>query len=158
MARTYAHMCAAALACSIMNCDVRDQSIKTQEATSGLLGTQDAERIVYTIGLEKQIPNGGYTRRIAVAPTDRTEERLRRLGDQLRRETSADRNAIVLIFDDRKVARLQDAYTVLTPELQKQWDRHFVAMYARNGNTGHHSLQIFLDGFKGTRQPVTINY
>lgn len=122
-------------------------------------GSAEPSRTISYVVVESwEIPNGGSGKVIVVSPANRNDGDLRLLGDQLRRETSRDRNAVVEIYDATRAARLRrDAFTErLSKADQAFYDRHKIGMYTRNANTGHHSLVLMLDGLNG--EFTTINY
>jgi hypothetical protein len=98
-----------------------------------------------------QIPNGGNGKVILVQPNHRNETDLRALGEQLRNETSHDRNALVHIYDSGRAASLHRyAFTDrISKEDQAFYEEHKIGVYIRNANTGHHSLTLSLKGLNG---------
>ena len=94
--------------------------------------------VIYSIIDEWRIPNGGYSRVIVTDVTQRSEAGLLALADQLRRDTRADRNAFVFIYDNHDAAVLRKA--ALAERLNKRdlklHDDHMIGTYFRNANTG----------------------
>lgn len=122
-------------------------------------GSPEPSRLVsYVVAESWEIPNGGFGKVIIVAPANRNDADLRLLGDQLRRETSRDRNAVVEIYDaSRAVSLRRDAFAErLSKADQAFYDQHKIGIYTRNANTGHHSLVLMLDGLNG--EFTTIEY
>ncbi len=114
--------------------------------------------ISYRVIEEWRIPNGGYGRIIVIDPIHRNEKHLRMLGDQLRADTKKDRNAFIWVYDDEKAARMRKA--ALGERLNKKdlehHDKHMIGDYARNANTGFHTLIIRLEGLDGP--PLEVKY
>jgi hypothetical protein len=115
-------------------------------------------RIVYSVVDEWRIPNGGFGRVIVVAPEYRDEQRMRDLGEQLRREHRTDRHAFIEIFDDASAAHMREAAAeeTLNQEELAFHDYHKIGFYQRNSVTGHHALIIALDGVEG--EFITVEY
>ena len=125
-------------------------------SSSRRLGPQPATRIQYRIVEEWAIPNGGFGRAIVIDQKDRGEESLRKLGETLKYDTGADRNAFVWIYDDERASKMRRN---VPPEGSKDgrfYDAHFVGDYSRNINTGFHRLACFREG--GKRPIVEVKY
>lgn len=115
-------------------------------------------KIPYDVVDERKIPNGGYARVIVVGQASRTEQGILDLADQLRRDTSADRNAFIFIYDDKKAASMRDA--ALSERLKesdlKFHDSHMIGSYMRNANSGFHSVTMALKGTSGPMKEVPL--
>lgn len=81
------------------------------------------------------------------------------LGKMLANETNGVRHAMVFVYDDRKAASMRQQGTsgTLSASDQSHYDRHCVAIYNRNENTGVHKMEVFFDGVSGTNHK-TISY
>ena len=114
------------------------------------IATPNVRVPAYKVVEQWTITNGGFGRTIVVAPNP-TEENLRALGDRLRQDTKNDRNAIVFVYDDDRAAanRLAAILEKLASVDLRHHDRHRVAMYLRNANTGFHELDITPGGIDG---------
>lgn len=114
--------------------------------------------VAYSVVEEWSITNGGYGRVIVVDPSLRSEAGLLALADQLRRDTRADRNAFVFIYDDRDAAKLRKAALEeqLSDRVMKFHDDHFIGTYFRNANTGFHALTIMLQGVYGPTKRISL--
>jgi len=95
---------------------------------------------------------------IVVPPAQRTEEGLLALANQLWRETKADRNAFIYIYDDHRAALLRDkAIDERLSKADMKWhDDHFIGSYFRNINTGYHKVTIHLQGINGDVKAVPL--
>jgi hypothetical protein len=107
--------------------------------------------IPYRIVEQWKIPNGGFGRVIVIDSAHANEADLRALGDDLLRFTAADRNAVVEVFDDSlSAAHRQRGISGDLPKLEQQrFDRHKVADYTRNANTGFNQFTLTPDGIDG---------
>jgi len=103
---------------------------------------EPATRINYTVARQWVIPNGGFGRAIVISTSDATDARLRELGMTLKYDTRRDRNAFVFVFDDSVAAAMQARAGDLGKKDGRFYDRHHVAQYDRNINTGFHQLAI----------------
>jgi hypothetical protein len=112
----------------------------------------------YTIVEQWSIPNGGFGKVVVIPDQAANEASLRALGEQFRYDTRGDRNAFIFVFSDPKAAAMRRA--VLADEASKKnlavYDRHFVAMYSRNINTGFHRLNMTPKGINGPQ--IDVNY
>lgn len=104
----------------------------------------------YKIAEQWSIPNGGFGRAIVVKANP-TEAELRALGEKLKQDTRSDRNAFVFVYDDERAARnRRAAFSEKLPKAElRHHDRHRVAQYFRNANTGYHELIITPKGLDG---------
>ena len=109
----------------------------------------------YKVLEQWSIPNGGFGRAIVVKANP-TEEELRALGEKLRQDTRNERNAFVFVYDDERAARnRRAAFSEKLPKTDlRHHDRHQVAKYFRNANTGFHELDITAKGLDGPNAKV----
>jgi glutaredoxin len=118
-----------------------------------------SKKINYEIVDSWVIPNGGQGKVIVISPSNLNEPDMVALGEELRTTTSADRNAFIFVFDDKKASLLRDA--VLNDKAsatdQNFYDKHYVGQYNRNGNTGFNEFVIHFDGIMGSKTK-TIKY
>jgi hypothetical protein len=133
----------------------------------------------WSLGKPEQhlMPGGGFGKLIIIDPKDCNIECLRRLGDQLCRETQHVRNAFVFIYDDLKAAKLRDEIPLRADEAEekdakglshesdadlmqdlKYSSSHFIAKYTRNGNSGYNKLEIHLKEPGGSPKRIDIDY
>jgi len=122
---------------------------ETSTAQSNIVGP------AYKVIEQWSIPNGGFGRVIVVAPSP-GEADLRALGEKLRQDTRNERNAVVFVYDDSRAAEYRRAaISEKLPKAELQHhDRHRVAMYLRNVNTGFHELDITPEGLGGPNAKV----
>jgi hypothetical protein len=106
-------------------------------------------KIPYVVYREWDIPNGGHGKEIVISPSFRNDSDLTTLGLQLKREAQHDRHSFVAIYDDEDAVRMRkDAVTEnLSKEDLEFHDKHIIAMYSKNGNTGFHQFNYGLNGF-----------
>jgi hypothetical protein len=126
--------------------------IDADDARSVSAAAKESESApTYTIVRQWTIPNGGFGKVILLSKSGPNEQELRALGEKLKRDTASDRNAWIFVYDDERAARNRDA--ALSEKLSvtdmKQHNRHMVASYARNANTGYHMLLINVAGLDG---------
>lgn len=110
-----------------------------------------ANDLTYRVVAQRPITNGGYSRTIVVNKAGPSESELRALGEKLKKDTKADRNAIVWAYDDERAARNRNAALAetLSKKETKHHDRHYVAIYMRIASSGHHEYQYYPKGFDG---------
>jgi hypothetical protein len=103
------------------------------------------------------IPNGGFGRLIVIPDTAGNEASLRALGEELRYDTREGRNAFVQVYTSARAAamRHQAIRGTLSRRSSAFYDRHFVAQYDRNANTGYHQLTITPKGVDGPQIEVS---
>ena len=109
----------------------------------------------YKIVEQWRIPNGGFGKAIVIKANP-TEAELRSLGEKLKQDTKNDRNAFIFVYDDAHAARNRLAAfneKLSKSELQHH-DKHQVAKYFRNANTGFHELDITANGLGGPNTEV----
>jgi hypothetical protein len=127
-----------------------------------LLGVACAEsslKVPYEVVRQWTIPAGGYGKVIVVDPSHRNTSDLKALGEQLKNDTRGDRYANVDIYDDIEAAGMRNDANAerLSAEDMAFHDLHLIGNYSRNGNTGHHSLVLWPNGW-GNGQRVDIEY
>lgn len=86
-----------------------------------------------------------------VIPKRPSEEALRELSYELKLLTAKDRNAFIYVYDDVRAAKDRDLALSDQLPLQRMrhHDRHLVAIYFRNINSGIHRYTIFPEGVGG---------
>jgi hypothetical protein len=111
----------------------------------------------YVVVEQWPIPNGGFGKAVVVKAKP-TEADLRAVGDRLRQDTKADRNAFIFIYDDRTAAmdRKRAMADTLSKTALAHHDRHMVGKYFRNANTGFHLLEMTPDGLDG--KAISVKY
>jgi len=115
--------------------------------------------VAYKVVEQWSVPNGGYGRVVVIDPKQRSEAGLRALAEKLRRDTAADRNAFVFIYDNARAASLRKAANAekLNKPDTKFHDDHALGSYIRNGNTGFHELNMLLQGPGGPVKRVALH-
>lgn len=111
-------------------------------------------KVSYAVVRRWPIPNGGEGKDIVVSPVLATEEGLRAIGEILKEDTKADRNAVVIIFDDSRAAKMSHDFEKRSKKELEIYDRHYVGEYWRNANTGLHRLTMHPTGLKGPWKQV----
>lgn len=98
-------------------------------------------------------------RAIVISPANRGEQNLRALAAELDAETAHARSAHVEVFDDSAAAGRRAAGTTgrLPRAQQREFDRHFLGSYDRNGSTGFRGMSLFPDGTDGRSINVTFH-
>ena len=104
--------------------------------------------VPYQVARRWTIPAGGTGRSIFIDPQYANEADLRRLGEQLRRESPNDGFSFVFIFDTERAARLQGTFDN-SDEDHEHYMRHTVGRYTRNGSNGYHQLHGTPEGIMG---------
>lgn len=98
------------------------------------------------------IPNGGFSQVVVIDPKFRTIESMMKLGESLRKDTSADRNAFIFIYDSNDAAILRDL--ALEDQLSNgdlaYHDGHLIGFYMRNSNSNYNALTVTLEGVQGS--------
>ena len=104
------------------------------------------------------IPAGGRGRIIIIDGSHSNETELRRLGEQLRVETSRSDYEFDEVYDSVKAAGMRDAADLerLSKKRLAFHDRHKVMFYTRNPTTRFEELSLFPQGLNG--HMVKINY
>lgn len=116
-------------------------------------------QINYKVLESWSIPNGGEGKKILISKEYLNDADMTTLGNQLKRDASKDRNAIVQVYTDKQAAVLRDKVLAenATQAENALYDEHFVGFYTKNANSGNHQFNIFFDGAGGTNQK-TISY
>jgi DNA-directed RNA polymerase subunit RPC12/RpoP len=104
------------------------------------------------------IPAGGRGRVLVIDSARSNEADLRALGDFLRAEMAPHLNAVVMVYDSDRAARMRRQVESLPRRDQIFHDDHRMAIYTKNGSTGHHSLVISPEGIDGDDPMTTIPY
>jgi hypothetical protein len=114
-------------------------------------GAYAKSTLSYKIVEEWAIPNGGFGRTIVVNKVNPTEAELRALGQKLKQYTKSERNAFIFVYDDERAARnrLAAFREELTEAETWYHDRHAVAVYGRNAQTGFHQFKLHPKGLDG---------
>lgn len=126
----------------------------------GVVAQTPAGHLSYKVLEQRSITNGGFYRTIVVSKVNPSEADLRALGEKLKQDTKSERNAWIWVYDDERAARnrLAAGSEKLTKTELQHHDRHWVALYSRNANTGHHELQIYPRGFSDNGPFVQVKY
>src|SRR3989344_2916531 len=127
------------------------QAVETQEPQQ--------KQISYQIIDRWAIPNGGEGKVIVISSDYLNETDMVALGEKIKNDTQNDRNAFISVFDNASAAALRNKVSAdeATAAEQELYDKHFIAKYTKNGNTGFHEFVIFFDGVMGTNHR-TIEY
>jgi hypothetical protein len=74
------------------------------------------------------------------------------------RDTSADRNAVIYIYDDPAAAKMRkDAGNESLNYADLKWhDDHMIGTYAKIANTGYHPVTLTLQGANGPSKEVPL--
>lgn len=104
------------------------------------------EVVPYTTLQEWPIPNGGFGKVILIDSLQRNERVLRALGETLFEDTRSGRNAFVFIYDDLRAAAMHRKPPIDDDSAWAFYSEHSVGSYIRNGNTGHHQLEVSTRG------------
>ena len=107
------------------------------------------ETVKYETFDQWEIPNGGNGKVIIINDSLNTIENLKKIGESLRYETRNGRNVFVVVFNNKKAAAMYHSASTLNDKDGKFYDKHFVAVYNRNINTGYNQLNITKDGLDG---------
>ena len=93
---------------------------------------------------------------IVIDSAHATEADLRALGEQLKFDTRADRNAFIGVFSATKAVAMRQA--AIGDRLSKQdakfYDDHLVGSYIRNINTGYNVFTLTPQGLSGRQIDV----
>lgn len=118
-----------------------------------------SKTISYEILQTWEIPNGGQGKVVLIPREYLNEADITALGEKLKDDTKNDRNAFISVFTDKKAWELRDAALEdkLTKEDMDFYDKHYVAQYNKNANSGFNEFVIYFDGITGTNTK-TINY
>lgn len=123
--------------------------------------TTPQKEIAYEIVKRWTIPNGGEGKLVVISPDLFNETDLTSIGEKLKKDTSKDRNASIIVYTDKRAAelygRLASETNPLTKEEDEFYNTHMVASYHKNANTGINEFTMYLDGVMGTNHK-TINY
>jgi len=114
------------------------------------------EIIDYKIIEQWDIPNGGKGKIIAIDSNQNSIEKLKKIGERLNYEAKDDRHAMIFLFNDEKAGLLYHRLSNLTKKEESFYDKHFVAVYNKNINTGFNQFQITKDGLDG--QSIVVKY
>jgi hypothetical protein len=111
----------------------------------------------YTIVDQWSIPNGGWGKVIVIDSVHANERDLRALGDELRFDTQAERNALIFVYSHKRAALIRQI--VLRDRASSKdlrfYDAHFVGSYTRNINTGIHEFVLTPNGLNGRQIEIT---
>jgi hypothetical protein len=156
----------------IYGCDVKQspnnaspeeiaQNVKSRnvDTTAVKKANEQSKKITYTVFRSWSIPNGGYGKIILIDRALFNEADMRALGKKLRDDAINDRNAAVFVYDDKKAINLRDRYIAMktTASEEQFYEKHLLAQYNKNGNTGYHEYKIYLWGFMNDRY-ITVKY
>lgn len=98
----------------------------------------------------------GAISKIIVDPKLRNEKDIRLLGETLKYDTRNNKIVILSVYDNIKAATLAELSGDLTKSQEAFWNKHLIASYNKNINTGLHRLNITLHGIDG--KIITVQY
>ncbi|MBI2612817.1 hypothetical protein HYW59_03370 [Candidatus Kaiserbacteria bacterium] len=124
----------------------------SQSSSPPPVQTQQTKQISYQTVDRWTIPNGGEGKAVVISPEYLNEMDMVALGEKIKNDTQNDRNAFISVFDNASAAALRNKVLAdeATTAEQELYDKHFIAKYTKNGNTGFHEFVIFFDGVMGT--------
>lgn len=139
-----------AIFAALAGCSPSENTVQGEDSTAKADGAIQSA-IGYDVVEQWALPNGGFGKAIFIDPVHRNERDMMELAKALQRDTANERNAFVFIFDDRQAAlnRKQAFDGSLGFEALTHHDKHLIASYQRNANTGHHGLTLTLQGLNG---------
>ncbi|MGE3858205.1 MAG: hypothetical protein AB7G21_14720, partial [Dehalococcoidia bacterium] len=116
--------------------------------------------ISYLVVERWSIPNGGTGRAIVVRADYLNDADMKALGERLRADGAADRNAVAMIFTQEAAARTRAAVLGgrATQAENAAYDQAFIGTYTKNGNTGFHRLEVCYGGFVARADCHTTSY
>ncbi len=103
----------------------------------------------YRIIEEHNIPNGGKTYKIIIAPELVNHDGIKSIIDEFIKKTNRERNTFLFIFDDSRAIPMTKRLDDLDAEESSFYGKSFKANYKKNGNTGHHRSAIHPEGLDG---------
>ncbi len=98
----------------------------------------------------------GAISKIIVNPKFRNEKDIRLLGETLKYDTRNNKIVILSVYDNIKAATLAEQSGDLTKSKEAFWDKHLIASYTKNVNSGLHRMIITLHGTDG--KSITVEY
>lgn len=115
--------------------------------------------ISYEVLQQWNINNGGKGKVVLIPADYLNEVDMTTLGQKLKEDTKNDKNAFIMVFNEKKAAVLRDKIidSTATKDEEKFYDQHYVGQYTKNGNSGFHAFAIYFDGVSGSNIK-TINY
>jgi hypothetical protein len=128
--------------------------VKPSSASHAPPAATPAARVDYTVIKRWNIPNGGEGKDIVISSALATDEGVRALGETLKQDTKNDRNAVVIIFDDIRAAKMSHNFEKRSKKELEVYDRHCLGEYWRNANTEFHRLTIHPVGIKGVWKEI----
>lgn len=134
-----------------------DKPVQVAEQASQPQAT--AKTYSYEVVKEYEIPNGGHGKVIVTSPDYKNASDMEALGKKLHEDNKNERNAFLFIFTDKKAADLRDKVTsgeTLNQADQDFYDKHYVADYRKNANSGIKEFTYRLNGLLG--ESKTVNY
>lgn len=147
------------LADELRQADEWQRKIEAEEAQKK--ADEDA-RIGYDVVEEWSMGDrhqGGRGMAIVINPANRNADDLKALGKQLKNDLKDNRFTAVMIYDDVRAAALrkQDFSDRLDGPDSKHHSLHMVGSYLKNNVTGHHRLNIHVNG-AGSEDVEMIDY
>lgn len=107
------------------------------------------KEISYEIINRWAITNGGEGKKILIPRDYLNETDMTALCGKLKENTKNDRNVTIYIFTDRKATAIHES-GLLPDELNKTdfdiYNKNFVGLYSKNGNTAFNGCEIYFDG------------
>jgi len=106
------------------------------------------------------VEQSGRQRVVLISPKYRSVALLRRLGEEFRDAFRSERIVFVIVFDDAKAARMFDKMFAAGGSLGREdafYDKHNVAGYNKNMNSGENLFVIYPYGAGDDRQ-IDVKY
>ena len=113
------------------------------------------DTVPYRVARFWEIPNGGYGRVVVISHRLVKDSALRVLAAQLVAYTRNDRNAMIDVFDNENAAAMSAHIPEGNDERGRFYDRHFVAQYVKNANSGVNEWTLMVKGLNGPAVHVT---
>lgn len=132
---------------------------RLEDTISTKKAIEQSNRIKYEVVKRWSVPSGGSGKLVLVSPSLFNEKDLTALGKKLKSDAGAENFSIVFVYDNRDAINLYNQYTKMQTSAKEDdfYEKHLIAQYSKNMNTGHHEFNIYMNGY-GSGNFKTIKY
>jgi hypothetical protein len=129
---------------------------KTEDKTTAVsVSIPEPEKVNFKTFEEWNLA-GGKGKLIIIEANQTNIETLKKIGTRLNYDSKDDLLATVLVFNNKKAAGMYHSLSSLSDKENAYYDKHLVAVYGKNKNTGFNTFHIRVHGLEG--ETIEVKY
>jgi transcription elongation factor Elf1 len=138
-----------------INTGNQDKTKTDDKITAVTVSMPEPEKVNFNTFEEWNLANG-KGKLIVIEANQTNIETLKKIGIRLNYDSKDDLFATVLVFNSKKAAGMYHSLSSLSDKENAYYDKHLVAVYGKNKNTGFNTFHITVHGLEG--ETVEVKY